>query len=218
MNAVTRLAWNSLPDVDIWRVDLDAYARDRACAPFSNEECVRAARMLPNVARRFLAARDAMRSVLGRVLGLTSTDIAIDVDESGKPALRDSKLHFNVTHSGAMCLIATSRRLPIGIDVECLRPVAETASLAKAHFTREEQDEWNRARSDAKFLRCWTRKEACLKALGVGLQVEPALVNAGCADSSRLVEVPIRGRICRVVVHTLPFADDAVSAVALADA
>ncbi len=69
-------------------------------------------------------------------------------------------------------MIAVTRGCEIGVDVEWLRPVEHVRQIAVRSFHAHEQAAI-RAAADAElsdvFLRCWTRKEAVLKAIGVGL-------------------------------------------------
>jgi 4'-phosphopantetheinyl transferase len=81
-------------------------------------------------------------------------------------------LRFNVTHSDDLALIAVSRRREVGVDVERIRPIVEAARIVESYFTSRELAEFlGFAEADraAGFMRGWTRKEAILKAKGVGL-------------------------------------------------
>jgi len=123
--------------------------------------------------RRFVAAHAYLRVVLGRALGRPADSLRFETGPHGKPHLADSPLdaRFNLSHSGERALIALAAGREVGIDVEARRQVnvlelatrffapAETAML-RALPTEEQH---------AAFLRCWTRKEAFIKAIGDGL-------------------------------------------------
>jgi 4'-phosphopantetheinyl transferase len=206
------------PDVRIWWVDLDVYAETVALDQADPHEQARATRMtLPEASRRFLAGRHALRQVLGNVLDRPPRSLDIRPDDLGKPHLEpDRAPHFNLSHSGSQALIAVSLRRPVGVDVEVIHRVVDAGPLAAAHFTEAEREEWAHAPdaySDRTFLACWARKEACVKALGVGLAAPPASVDAGCAEQLRLVNIPVgpdRGEVTVCSLH-LPGAAAAVA-------
>jgi 4'-phosphopantetheinyl transferase len=81
-------------------------------------------------------------------------------------------LHFNVSHSGELALIAVCRGQELGVDIEQERAVREAKRIVESYFTPAELERFaaldERAQERA-FLRGWTRKEAILKAIGVGL-------------------------------------------------
>jgi 4'-phosphopantetheinyl transferase len=155
--------------------------------------------MLPFVGRRYLAARHALRCVLGAALDLPPARVAIEVDALGKPHVANGTLHFNASRSAHLALVAVSTRDPVGVDIELARGLDDADRLARTTLTESEQREWERGRDTRAFLGCWTRKEACLKALGVGLTVPPASVAAGFDTAERVVAVPLGDR--RVPVH-----------------
>lgn len=96
-----------------------------------------------------MAARWALRDVLGRYLELEAAEIELHFGSRGKPMLAapDPPLRFNLSHSGGLALVAISQEREVGVDVERLRerPVA--------------------------FYESWVRREAVAKCLGTGLGV-----------------------------------------------
>jgi 4'-phosphopantetheinyl transferase len=119
-----------------------------------------------------VVSRAALRSILGGYLGQPPGDVAIVARPNGKPQLHIGELAFNLTHSADLALIAVTRGCEIGVDVEAVRPIERLAELARRNFHPAEiaAVEAAAATDAAKeFMRCWTRKEAVLKALGTGL-------------------------------------------------
>lgn len=163
-----------LPDaVHVWRVPLDLAGAADVQFVLSPEERVHAARFAIDRPRQvFIASRAALRSLLGRYLGVSPRDVTIVNDSQGKPQLTRGDLCFNLAHSGELALIAVTRGCQIGIDLELLRPVDRSQEIAARNFHPAEIAAILATGAEelpASFLRCWTRKEAVLKAVGVGL-------------------------------------------------
>jgi 4'-phosphopantetheinyl transferase len=157
--------------------DLSAY---REWAILCGEERARAARFIrPRDGRRFLLCRGALRIILAQLLATAPEHVVFRGGLGGKPELdpggpgaADRSLRFNVSHSDELALIAVSRGRELGVDVERLRPIGEAARIVESYFTTREQSEFRELPEEdraAAFLRAWTRKEAILKAKGVGL-------------------------------------------------
>ena len=130
-------------------------------------------------ARRAVASRGLLRELLGRILHLPPRDIEIQATARGKPELlggeEGQRLHFNVTHSGALALFAFTRAGPVGVDVEAVVPGRDLDALASRYFSRREIEALRaldpRERTVG-FFRAWTRKEAVVKATGEGLDCD----------------------------------------------
>lgn len=127
----------------------------------------------PEAWSRQLLAHAALRSLLGERLNVEAQKIRFRTDAHGKPMLAgDGALHFNLSHSGNLALIAISASVEVGVDVEHIRPIHDLSRLAGRFFTPREAaalaalPEPNRP---AAFFRSWTRKEAVLKATGLGI-------------------------------------------------
>lgn len=164
-------------DVHVWRARLDPAASEvAACwSLLSADERARAERYrFERHRRRFVVARGTLRKLLGRYTARPPADIVFRVTEYGKPVLDGGEgLQFNLSHSHELAVYAFAA-LPVGVDVEHLRPVEDALDIAARFFSpREVADlralgEDRRARA---FFACWTRKEAYIKALGQGLSL-----------------------------------------------
>lgn len=114
--------------------------------------------------------------MLADYLGLAPTAIRFEYDANGKPSiaahLLASPVHFNVSHAHGLALYAVASGAPVGVDVEEVLPFDDMHDVAEHFFSRSERAELaevapcDRHRA---FYNCWTRKEAYLKARGVGL-------------------------------------------------
>jgi 4'-phosphopantetheinyl transferase len=208
-------------NIELWRVDLDQYRYGPEAAIFSADERKRAERLrFADDRRRFLAAHHALRHVLGRALKREPGALAFESGAHGKPRLLDAGgLEFNLSHSVHQCLIGTSTQQPIGVDVEVLHPVVDAEALARRHFTQDEFEQWEQAPAadrDRVFLQGWTRKEACLKALGVGLLSPPQSIELGCDGGVRQVVVESGSSRAVVELASIDLGDAAIGAVARA--
>jgi 4'-phosphopantetheinyl transferase len=117
-----------------------------------------------------------LRSLLGKYLGIPPADVAFANDPNGKPRLHEiaspDRLCFNLAHSGDLALVVVARGCDVGIDVEQLRDVNEWGQIARQYFHELEVDEIFGSAHELRgtaFLRCWTAKEAIVKAIGSGL-------------------------------------------------
>jgi 4'-phosphopantetheinyl transferase len=192
-------------DLRLWVVDLDAALFDDEP---STAEQQRAARFVrPDDGRRYLAARAAMRHLLG-------TREAWVAGAHGKPALASPPPHFNMSRRGSVALIGVSGTHEIGVDVEPLQTMADAHELAQLHFTSRERDAVQRERGAARdraFLRCWTRKEACMKATGLGLSLAPSSFECGAHADTERVQVSNAQRLWTLLVHSPDVDDDTVA-------
>lgn len=141
----------------------------------SEDERIRASRFrFERDARRFTVARASVRSILGGYTGSAARDLRFAYSHYGKPSLSGvtADIRFNVSHSGDLAMLAVVRGREVGVDVETIRVEVETDKLAERYFSLHERESLraipNHERVSA-FFRCWTCKEAFLKAQGLGL-------------------------------------------------
>jgi 4'-phosphopantetheinyl transferase len=119
-----------------------------------------------------------LRRVLALYLGEAEEEIALARDERGKPRLAadPDRLSFNLSHSGELILVAVSCGREVGVDVERAKPGRDLVALAERALAPEDAT-MVRAAAEAErtrvFYELWTRHEARLKCLGVGLAGEP---------------------------------------------
>jgi len=162
-------------EVHVWVASLDVPDRELAAlwGTLSAGERERAGRLrFDHDRRRFVARRGLRREILGAYVGRPAAGLDFRSPRSGKPELAGGEVHFNCSHSQELALCAVSRERRLGVDVERLRRVAGAVAIADSLFTAAERTALlalPAGERDAAFLRCWTRKEACLKAGGEGL-------------------------------------------------
>jgi 4'-phosphopantetheinyl transferase len=161
-------------EIHLWRLShqRDASALDRFGPILSPEEKLRAARFrVPRSRDEFVQTRGCLRLLLAHYTGLQPAALRLEPGPFGKPSLPGDHLSFNVSHTEGVSLIAIAHS-PIGVDVERVVPSTDLPAIAQSHFSFGEsaklQTISGREHTEA-FFRCWTRKEAFLKAQGFGL-------------------------------------------------
>jgi len=181
--------WNSPPanlvlarnEVHIWRatVEVTPEVAARAEKSLSSDERAKADRFFFERDRhRFIVARGFLRGILSLYLNCTPTDLHFSYSEYGKPFLAgrhaDSDLNFNLAHSAKLALYGITLRRAIGVDLERIRHEFDTVEIARTFFSAGESSRLlsipTNARAKA-FFDCWTRKEAFIKAKGMGLSL-----------------------------------------------
>jgi 4'-phosphopantetheinyl transferase len=164
--------------VDVWRLSLDEPSTaDTEAAVLSPDEIARASRFHFEKDRtRFARCRSALRCLLAGYLESRPAEVRFEYSTNGKPQLAPEKnpraLHFNVSHSGNMALIAVGSELSLGVDIEKIRDDVDAEALAERFFSPRERAGLRALPAHLRvpgFYACWTRKEAFLKATGTGL-------------------------------------------------
>lgn len=211
--------------IDLWTWPLEASRKETAAleAVLSADERRRAASFIfaPD-RRRFIVGRGRLRLILSRYVALPPEALRFRYGAHGKPALSSARTApcFNLSHSGELAALAIAS-CDVGVDIEEIRPV--DAAVAERFFSARENAalrglrgaEWHDA-----FYRCWTRKEAVVKALGKGLSLRlssfevsvarsaPLLLRLeGCRDAASqwsIVDVALpRGRVGAIAARTM---------------
>lgn len=166
--------------VDVWSFALPT---GRAAPPedlrlLAADERARAARLRSGAAG-WVAARAALRRVLGAHLGLEPERLRFTAGPNGKPALAPhagEDLRFSLSHSGAVALVAVRIGHEVGVDVEELRDDVDFGAVVRETFPASERRSFAAgagAVSREAFFRAWTRREALAKATGRGLVAAP---------------------------------------------
>jgi 4'-phosphopantetheinyl transferase len=189
--------------VHVWRMPFSSTDLAEEAWPLMNEqERARASAFHFTPDReRFCKSRLLVRCVLGRYLGSDPVDVAIAQGPHGKPFIDDPRgnhgLQFSLSHCQSAALLAVTAGQPVGIDVEDGASIrtADVGALAREFLTkREAQIIGSLAGADRvrAFLQCWTRKEALLKAVGLGLiaQLDRFDVPLDCASRWRVTWAP----------------------------
>jgi len=120
----------------------------------------------------FVIAHAALRILLARQLGRAPSGLTFCEGPYGKPYLADRALEFNLSHSGSWALVAVDGHESLGVDIEAVEPRRVTLGLIRSVCSPRERAQFDRLTDElrvAAFFRLWTRKEAAIKALGMGM-------------------------------------------------
>ena len=115
--------------------------------------------------------RDTARRILAALLEIAPAAVELFETPKGKPLLRnDPGLHFSISHSHDVSMIAVTQVAAVGVDIEQQRVVPNAETILRRFFTHEEIDailsDDNR---DLRFIEAWTRAEARVKVRGASV-------------------------------------------------
>lgn len=207
--------------VDIWFIDLALQAQDlaRCYAVLNVTERAQATRFkFPKLTERYIQVHGLLRFLLARYTHSKAEKLVFAKTTQGKPYLTDySQLHFNISHSENKLLIAVAPNL-IGVDIEAIKPRKSIQDLVARCFATQEQAYWSAlpAKQQCReFYQFWTRKEAFVKAtgLGIALGLEQCVIDplnpryflsipaqCGLARDWRLMDLIVGNDCCATVV------------------
>ena len=186
------------PTVDVYWAALDEDGADlaRLAGTLADDERCRARRFrLERDRRRYIVRRAILRELLSRYLGIAPARVRLRTGPFGKPCVAEGDLRFSLSHSRGLALYAVARGLEVGCDLEFRDPRLACGRVAERFFSPPElhvlrslpAERWAEG-----FFNGWTRKEAYVKARGLGLSLpldsfavtlapgEPAALLHGC--------------------------------------
>ena len=185
-------------EVHVWRARL--YYQPSGLQYFetllSRDEISRARRFrFPIHRNSFVSCRGILRLLLSRYLQTTPENINLELSEYGKPFLAQhhaTNIRFNLSHSDDLALFALTRGRSIGVDLECIKPAIVEDSVPEQFFSPREVAVLRkipRQHQPAAFFECWVRKEAYVKARGMGLSLalDSFEVSLGADEPARLL-------------------------------
>lgn len=168
-------------EVHVWRATLDRTPSQiqSFLHNLAADEQARAERFYFERDREhFIVARGVLRAILGGYLNRAPESLSFCYSSHGKPALvgepDGEAIRFSVSHSHGVALYAVTRGREVGIDLEHIRFDVAVAEIAERFFSSREVATLRSLPTEAQrqaFFRCWTRKEAYIKARGEGLSL-----------------------------------------------
>ncbi len=185
--------------VHVWTVDLDVFASklQELRAVLSSDELDRSQSFATGSLRqRFTVTRGLLRVLIGTYLGKSPRDLRFRYNSYGKPSVDGANgLEFNLSHAGNLAAYGFVRDCTVGIDIEQIRTLEDAEALAQIVLSPNELSDLQRVgplQYLPTFFRCWTRKEAYMKAIGEGFSAK--------LHSFR-IPVSSRNRISRITLE-----------------
>lgn len=224
-------------EVHIWRVDLAEVGgnEERWQSILSPDEVTRASRFqFTRDRQRFACTRALLRILLAGYQASDPLKLVFGYSKTEKPFLASlgsespgvgsptpGDLQFNVSHSAEVALLAFARSREIGVDVERIRHDIDVESIAERFFSQHERTRLAAIRGEDRypaFFRCWTRKEAYIKANGAGLALPLRDFDVSIAPSdqrSLLATRPDASEACRWSLSEVPAGSGYTAAVCI---
>lgn len=161
-------------EVHLWTGQLRGEVHASFWSLLNETEQARAKRFVRDRDRcRYVWARGNLRRILADYVGDNPQSLAFDYGDRGKPYLVETSVQFNLSHSGDWVVYGVTCDRAIGVDIEEIQPPKDWLALAERFFCPAEVAQLRSlpiAQQTVAFFKLWTRKEACLKATGEGLQ------------------------------------------------
>lgn len=226
-SSLASVIWEPSPGTDlrdgvvqVWRASLrpQKAAWDNYFQELLPEEKQRALRFFRTEDRnRFLLGRKMLRSLTGYYFKIPPETIEFKTDSGGKPFLfcpAEKPLFFNLSHAGNWVLLTIGFDQS-GVDVEAINPAIEIEDLSGACFSPQEQQVIQKEASPVQaFYTFWTRKEALLKATGIGLIDQ--LTHFSCLDGTNSTGSDVIRSGKDWLIRSFPVDNDHVGSVAVA--
>jgi 4'-phosphopantetheinyl transferase len=158
--------------VELWTISLTREYPSH----ISEDELARANRFKFEADRvRWIRARSTLRMILSRYAGEDPGNLVFAYGKHGKPSIPFSVIQFNLSHAGDWAIIAVSRSIAVGVDIERMRPNVEMATLLRR------LGETDLPATEPELYQAWTRREAKSKAAG-GALFDPPPANIYAID------------------------------------
>lgn len=200
----------------IWSVKWDEYLAEKnhLWRLLSSKEKYRSMQFLSSMARnRFIITRGILRILVGKLTKKNPYTIQFRSNAWGKLKVIDTQipLEFNLSHSQKSVIYAFCFKYAVGIDIEHPRNNCLIDAIVGRHFSKTEQNVLkglsNIERQFA-FFRGWMKKEAIVKALGLGLHIPLSHIEVNLLSDTPQIFcfydtkfLPINLLLCSITVH-----------------
>ncbi|MBL7964594.1 MAG: 4'-phosphopantetheinyl transferase superfamily protein [Flavobacteriales bacterium] len=200
-------------EVHLWWSTLDRLrpSREKWASLLDPTESQRAERFRAERDReRFILGHGLLRIVLGHYLRLHPQDVRMARGVHGKPFVENTGLTFNFSDTKDAVLIGLTTGAEIGVDIETDHRDVDHEAVSAHYFTRPEIETIRKAgpAANRQFLQLWTRKEAVLKASGVGIMEDLRSLRVDGMRNSILINHEAFMRMAAPEYHVVSMAPD----------
>lgn len=163
-------------EIQIWKLDLsNIYNWNPYLRLLTDEEVNKGNSFKFEINRnQFLAGKVCSKLLISNILKLPPKSIIFKKTPNDKPYLSGLPIHFNISHSKNYVIIGITKLATLGVDVEFINRDFEITKLSRRFFSQEEAKQVNDSLNTdpyMSFYKCWTKKEAFIKAHGDGLNI-----------------------------------------------
>jgi 4'-phosphopantetheinyl transferase len=182
--------------IDFWTAQLDTENAEY-WRVLDNNEKMRAEKFSNTLARqRYVAAHGQLRIILAQYIAQPAAHIQIQKTSLGKPYLAQyPETVFNLSHTDNYLAVAVANDCQLGVDIELCKQRSTMTALVKKCFSSEEADYWRQLPEQQQvraFYQFWTRKEAFVKATGLGIALGLRECATNPAYPQQFLSVPAR--------------------------
>ena len=140
----------------------------------------------------YITVHALLRIELSKELGVKAGSIKMGESEKGRPYIDGADLPFSLSRTkNLFAFVVGKGKQYLGIDIEQIKPEIDFVGIARSHFSHREQQlvlsQKNISDQKSLFFEIWTRKEALLKAIGIGINTELSKVQV--LDGGNLLEI-----------------------------
>lgn len=198
-------------ELHIWRLPLKQEGANLLWDLLSIDEQQRAQRFVRSQDQdKYVQVRGTLRCLLGQYLQVSGKTLCFDYGDYGKPQLVSSfnslKLQFNVSHSHELAVIAITQTTAVGIDIEQVNPQAKYIDISQRFFSAAEHEVLLKQPIEQQcrtFFQLWTRKEACVKAMGGSIAQALDQINVAQGLNQTRAAIEVQEEPHQLFLHNL---------------
>ena len=188
--------YNLLNHFDLWRVyipdHLESVTSDYDLLLKEEQEKSQAyAREEDRI--RYVLGKIYLKKLLASYLKTDPYNLEFKYSDQQKPILENYPMvNFNISHSGDYIIIGFANKWSVGVDIELMTTHVDLYNMIiNCMSSTEVSAILNSEMPRNMFYKYWTRKEALLKGIGIGLT--DRLKDVNCSDGLNLVPIEFSG-------------------------